>query len=68
MKKLELYQCELCGTKYNDKIKCENCEKSHKAPVKVVGQRYISKEFNNEGFPVSVTILFNDGQTATYER
>lgn len=29
MKEIKLYQCEICGTKYAEKLKAKECEKYH---------------------------------------
>nr|DAY32995.1 MAG TPA: Rubredoxin evolution, hydrogenase, nickel, energy.86A [Caudoviricetes sp.] len=33
MKEFELYQCEVCGTIYTDKLKAKKCEKHHAAYI-----------------------------------
>lgn len=67
MKKIELFVCEICGTQYSSKLACESCEKSHKIPVKIVRQRYVDPK-NHGGYPVSVTIEFNNGEQLVYKR
>ena len=64
MKKLELYQCEICGTQYKDKKACEDCEKHHVKYISVIGAKYIVQS----GLPVKVTVKFENGETADYKR
>ena len=68
MKKIELYQCEVCGTQYKEKGKAEMCEKSHKIPRKIAGKRYVPMDLNQAGYPISISVLFEDGETITYKR
>ena len=64
MKEVKLFQCELCGVSYKDKQKCEQCEKSHVKPVKIVGRK-----FNNRpGYPSQVFVLMENGVSLTYKR
>ena len=67
MKKLELYQCEVCNTQYSDKKKAMDCEKSHKMPTSCVGKKYRAVSSNPDGYPDKVMVTFNDGSTAEYE-
>ena len=69
MKKLELYQCEICGTQYKDKIVCEECEKSHIKPYSISGMKYYAKNVgSSDGLPVKITVTFENGHTADYRR
>lgn len=67
MKKLELYQCEVCNTQYNDKNKAMECEKSHKLPAIVEGSKYRAVKSNPNGYPDRVKITFTDGSIVEYE-
>ena len=51
MKIKTVYTCELCGTSYNDKNRAEQCEKTHKTGLKIVGAGYLPHEHNAKGFP-----------------
>lgn len=69
MKKLELYQCEVCGARYSDKKACEACEESHVKTARITGARYTpNKAGNSDGLPVKVTVLFENGKCADYRR
>ena len=43
MKKLELYECGLCHTRYNSKEECEKCERFHRKNLNIVEARYLSR-------------------------
>lgn len=69
MKKLELYQCEICGTQYKDKAECVECEKSHVPGTKIIGYKYTPKNVGSkDGLPVKITVKFENGKTADYRR
>lgn len=68
MKKIEKYRCEICKTEYSDKTDCLQCEKSHKTATEIIDARYLSLNQNEQGYPVSVTIKFNDGKTVIFKR
>lgn len=50
MRKVEHYICEACGTEYNDKKRCEQCEKGHIKPVEIWRLRFISIDKNSKGY------------------
>ena len=68
MKKVELYLCEMCGTQYNDKVKCEECEKSHKKPIEIFESKYLPYAVNHKGYPQSLEVKMSDGKIITYRR
>lgn len=68
MKKVQHYICELCGTEYNEKEKCERCEKGHKRPTGIVGANFTPITSDGSGYPAKVHILMNNGETITYKR
>lgn len=69
MKKLELYQCEVCGTQYKSKQECLACETSHIRPVRIGGAKWNAKNVGcSDGLPLKVTIVFENGATAEYKR
>lgn len=37
MRKLELYQCEVCGIQYKDEKDCKACEDSHVKAIRITG-------------------------------
>lgn len=67
MKTINQYQCECCGTLYQDASTCKACEKQHRTPVKILkaGHRAMGV---CAGYPVHVQIEFDDGKVVTYER
>ena len=67
MKKIDLYQCEICGTQYKEKLKCQECEKSHVRPVQIIGEKYMQKSCSGE-YPVHITVRMADGKTVMYKR
>lgn len=68
MKELKLYQCERCGTQYSSRIMAEECERSHKVPIKISGCRYLSLKQNQPGYPQKISVVFDDGKTIDYHR
>lgn len=68
MKELKLFQCEICGTQYASRIFAENCEESHKVPMKISGCKYLSQKQNQSGYPQKISIIFDDGKTIDYHR
>ena len=49
MKEVKHYICEICGTEYKDKNKCEECESGHVMPVKIDGANWVSMRNNGSG-------------------
>lgn len=43
MKKIDLYQCDICGTQFSDKKLCEKCERGHVTDI------LIRFDFEGEG-------------------
>ena len=68
MKKIELYQCELCGTEYKDKKQEEECEENHVETIEIVSCKFVKKALISDGFPISITVKSEDGREMTYER
>lgn len=62
MKKIELYECEICNTKYNEKIKATNCEKSHQSKMQIKDFRFLQ----NDKYPVKLLIEFENGHKIWY--
>ena len=67
MKTFTLYQCEFCGTQYNQSFTCKNCEEKHKKPIGVVAQKYVAVANDDTGMPVTVKVTMHDGSIATYK-
>jgi len=68
LRELKLYQCEICGTQYADKINAKTCEESHKIPKKILGCKYLSYKQNQLGYPQKISIVFEDGKVVEYHR
>lgn len=41
MKETTCWKCDICGTEYKDKKKCEQCEDGHKKKGKIVKMRHL---------------------------
>lgn len=71
MIQVTLYQCEVCGTSYDNAAKCMECENFH---VPVVNDqppfyKYYPKEMGPESkYPYAVTVKMDDGETLTFKR
>lgn len=68
MKKLEQYQCEVCGTVYNNRAAADLCEKNHKTVTGIVGTRHQPRGVNMKGYPLSIDVKMSDGTIITYKR
>lgn len=66
MKEVKHYICEICGTEYNDKRKCQDCEEGHKKPMKIVGEKYQPITANHLGIPTRIEVEMEDGRTYIY--
>lgn len=54
MKKIEMYQCELCGRQFETAEKAQACERKHKKNLRVIDETYGSNE--ECGFPKFITV------------
>lgn len=54
MKKIETYQCELCGSQFKTAEEAQECEWKHKKNIRVVGKSY--GEDDEYGFPEFITV------------
>lgn len=68
MKEIKLYECSICGTQYNEKTKCEKCEKSHVKPLKIIDTRYLRQDYNQKGYPHKITVEMVNGDKVIYHR
>lgn len=68
MKKIELYACEVCGTQYKEKLKCQQCEKSHKKPVVIVKEMYEPVEKGRNNYPSRLHVKMSDENVIVYVR
>ena len=69
MKKIELYECGVCKTRYGNKTDAIACEKSHITPIGIIETRYTAKNVGNQdGLPTKITVRFQNGKQAEYRR
>lgn len=68
MKKLELFQCEVCLTQFKSKEECVRCEKGHQKEFHIVKARYLPYTQDASGMPVAITFSGSDGRHYTYKR
>lgn len=68
MKKLEFFQCEVCGTQFKSKEECAKCEKGHRKEVCIVKARYLPYTHDGSGMPTAITLAGPDGRHYTYKR
>lgn len=64
MKKLELFQCEICGEQYTVEDACKRCESNHMIPQEVVKCEYPVSHLGH--YPDVITILMSDGVEVKY--
>lgn len=63
MKELKLYECEICHTKYAERLKAQKCEKSHVGDPKIIESCYSAQ---NHKYPCKLIVEFKDGHRITY--
>ena len=63
MKELKLYECEVCHTRYADKQRAKNCEKSHVGEPTIIESRYSAQSHK---YPCKLVVEFKDGKRITY--
>lgn len=68
MKEVKLYECSICYTLYNEKLKCKNCEESHRKPIKICEMRYLPQPENKKGYPQTITVEMDNGDKVIYHR
>lgn len=68
MKEVKHYVCEVCGTEYSDKQRCQKCEKNHKKIKKIISEKHQGFSMNLQGYPISITVEMDDGKELTYKR
>ena len=69
MKKIDMYQCELCGRQFKTVEKAQECELEHKKNLRVIGKTYSVSEVC--GFPKFITVASEDPSFSavySYER
>lgn len=68
MKKIDLYQCEICGTQFKNKEDCEKCEKIHEKELRIIKSHYLPFTRDKSGMPTTITFIGPDGKNYTYKR
>ena len=69
MKKLELYQCDICGTNYKSKEECKKCEEHHVKVGEIIDAKYNAMDRGSfDGLPVKISVKFANGKIAQYRR
>lgn len=68
MKEVKHYVCDFCHTEYNDKNKCIECEQHHCKPKKIKNARYVSFDNNKAGYPISIEVLMENGETILFKK
>lgn len=68
MQKLQLFQCDYCGTQYKNEKDCIDCESRHVKPKKIKSSKYVNFKDNQKGYPVSINVEMTDGTIQTYKR
>jgi len=66
MKELKLYQCEICGTQYSDKLKAKECEKYHVKDFEIVNRAYRGMNECADKFPVKIWVRSKNGEERMY--
>ena len=66
MKELNLYECEICGTRFKAKIDCYTCEKSHILPKKITRSKF--HRCNDDNYPDYIEVEMVDGKVVRYTR
>ncbi len=64
MKTLKKYQCDMCGTIYDDVELAVSCENSHVFETGIVETSYNS----NAKYPWKIVVEFTDGKRIQYKR
>lgn len=68
MKTLSLYQCEICGTKYNDEATAAACESGHLYPVRIVSAQFYPIKNDATGLPIRVVLEMPNGKRVQFKR
>lgn len=64
MKKIELFQCEICGTQFKEKADCVKCEKD----LRITNARYLPFTQDASGMPITITLIGKNGDMYIYRR
>lgn len=65
MKEPKLYQCEICGTKYAEKLKAKECEKYHAKDLVISDCKYHGMNVGGS-FPVKIFVKSKSGEERMY--
>lgn len=68
MQELKIYRCEICGTTYSTKIKCQECERGHWKPRDVKEAKYLPISQDATGYPTYINVKMDNGKVVRYER
>lgn len=66
MKEFKLYECEICHTRYADRQRAKDCEKSHVGEPKIIESCYSAQKAQNHKYPCKLVVEFKDGKRITY--
>ena len=62
MKKICLYECDICKTRFPTENKAKECEETHKKLLFILEQKYHCLA----SYPDKLTIQFNNGMSVDY--
>ena len=70
MKKIELFQCEICGTQFKEKADCVKCEQNHESgrDLRITNARFLPFTQDASGMPITITLMGKNGKMHKYRR
>ncbi len=69
MKKIDLYQCEICGTQFKKQGRLRKVRKrTPEKELHIVKTRYLPYTQDGSGMPTTITLVGPDGRHYTYKR
>ena len=70
MKKIELFQCEICGTRFKAKEACQKCENTHNRldGLRIVEARFLPNTQDKSGMPITIMLANKNGDMYRYKR
>lgn len=66
MKKIDMYQCEVCGRQFKTAEKAQACEREHKKNLSIVGKTYEQSDDNE--FPRFIKIACEESSLVAVYR
>lgn len=63
-----VYRCDYCGTDYDKENDARKCERSHDMPTGIGKVHFDPSSKDNDGYPMSVEIMFGKNKTWWYRR